>query len=70
MIPIQISIENFMCYKERVDELNLADVHVACLSGKNGHGKTALLDAITWVLWGKSRSRTKKSNSTCIEFSP
>ena len=59
MIPIQISIENFMCYKERVDELNLADVHVACLSGKNGHGKTALLDAITWVLWGKSRSRTQ-----------
>ena len=59
MIPIQISIENFMCYKERVADLNLGEVHVACLSGKNGHGKTALLDAITWVLWGKSRSRTQ-----------
>ena len=59
MIPLQISIENFMCYKERLDELNLEDIHVACLSGKNGHGKTALLDAITWVLWGKSRARTQ-----------
>jgi len=59
MIPLQISIENFMCYKERVDSLNLEDIHVACLSGKNGHGKTALLDAITWALWGKSRSRTQ-----------
>ena len=48
-----------MCYKERVADLNLGEVHVACLSGKNGHGKTALLDAITWVLWGKSRSRTQ-----------
>ena len=48
-----------MCYKERLDGLNLEEIHVACLSGKNGHGKTALLDAITWVLWGKSRARTQ-----------
>ena len=34
MIPTQISIENFMCYKERVADLNLGEVHVACLSGK------------------------------------
>ena len=36
--------------------LDLEGVHVACLCGDNGHGKSALLDAITWALWGKSRA--------------
>ena len=30
---------------------------MACLCGDNGHGKSALLDAITWSLWGHSRAR-------------
>lgn len=29
--------------------------HLICLSGKNGHGKSALLDALTWALWGQAR---------------
>ena len=35
-------------------------LHVSCISGENGHGKTAILDAITWVIWGKSRTRTQE----------
>ena len=35
-------------------------MHTLCLSGENGHGKSALLDAITWSLWGESR-RAKTS---------
>ncbi|GAG03000.1 unnamed protein product, partial [marine sediment metagenome] len=31
----------------------------ACLSGDNGHGKSAILDGITWALWGKARARTE-----------
>jgi exonuclease SbcC len=29
------------------------------LCGPNGHGKSALLDAITWCLWGKARGKTQ-----------
>ena len=27
---------------------------MACLTGDNGHGKSAILDAMTWALWGYS----------------
>jgi exonuclease SbcC len=53
MIPQKLSLTNFMCYREA--ELNLSGIHVACLAGENGAGKSALLDAITWALWGNSR---------------
>ena len=32
-------------------------IHLACLTGHNGAGKSSLLDAMTWVLWGKARGR-------------
>src|SRR5205085_1525523 len=46
----------FMCYREQ-EVLDLEDVHLACLSGENGAGKSAILEAITWALWGKARTR-------------
>jgi len=44
-----------MCYRQA--DLDFSGIHVACLVGENGAGKSALLDAITWALWGKSRAR-------------
>ncbi len=44
-----------MCYRQAT--LDLAGIHVACLAGENGAGKSALLDAITWALWCKSRAK-------------
>ena len=44
-----------MCYRQAT--LDFAGIHVACLVGENGAGKSALLDAITWALWGKSRAK-------------
>ena len=42
-----------MCYRQAA--LDFAGIHVACLAGENGAGKSALLDAVTWALWGHSR---------------
>ncbi|NNJ09473.1 SMC family ATPase [Chloroflexales bacterium ZM16-3] len=60
MIPQTLTIQNFMCYRADSDGapmgLNLDGLHVVCLSGENGAGKSALLDAITWALWGEART--------------
>ena len=55
VIPLQLRVHNFMCYRENVPLLDFDGIHLACLTGANGHGKSALLDAITWALWGKAR---------------
>jgi exonuclease SbcC len=44
-----------MCYRQAT--LDFAGIHVACLTGENGAGKSALLDAITWAVWGRSRAK-------------
>jgi len=44
-----------MCYRQAT--LDFVGIHVACLVGANGAGKSALLDSITWALWGKSRAK-------------
>ncbi len=38
--------------------LSFEGIHIACLCGDNGNGKSAIFDAITWALWGKSRARS------------
>lgn len=56
-------------------EINFSGIHVACLVGVNGAGKSSLLDAITWALWEEGRARTDElirlgqSEMTCeLEF--
>lgn len=58
MIPLRIRLRNFMCYRDP-SPLDLTGIHLACLAGDNGHGKSALLDAMTWALWGKARARSE-----------
>lgn len=55
MIPIRLKIDGFLSYFEPV-ELEFDQFDLACISGSNGAGKSSLLDAITWVLFGKARS--------------
>jgi len=58
MIPVKISLKNFMCYRDNVPPLSFDGIHVACLCGNNGNGKSAIFDAMTWALWGKSRTKS------------
>ncbi len=56
MTPVALRLNNFLSYGEAGDtSLQFDSFHVACLSGGNGQGKSALLDAITYALWGMAR---------------
>ena len=56
MVPLHLRLYNFLSYQSET-ELDLRGIHVGCLSGDNGNGKSALLDAVTWALWGWARGR-------------
>lgn len=55
MIPLILQLKNFLSYGPDIQTIDLSTYPLICLSGKNGHGKSALLDAITWALWGQAR---------------
>jgi len=57
MIPIRLELTNFLAYKDPAP-LDFTGIHVAVLTGENGAGKSSLLDAITWALWGEARAKT------------
>ena len=58
MIPIKLALRNFMCYRDNVPPLHFDGIHTACISGDNGNGKSALIDAMTWALWGRTRAKS------------
>jgi DNA repair protein SbcC/Rad50 len=68
VIPVRLRMRNFMCYRENVPALDFEGIHVACLCGDNGSGKSSIFDAITWALWGEA-SRGK-SNDDLIYSGP
>ena len=57
MIPLHIRISGFLSYHDAV-ELDFTSFDLACISGHNGAGKSSLLDAITWSLFGEARGRS------------
>ena len=63
MIPLSLTLKNFMSYGPQGETLPFEELRVACLTGDNGNGKSALLDALTWVLWGKTRASSVGSVS-------
>src|SRR3990172_554380 len=56
MIPIRLELKNFLPYLNP-DPVRFDGIHLACLTGGNGAGKSSLLDAMTWALWGRARAR-------------
>lgn len=55
MIPLKLELKNFLSYGDVVQTIDFHNHGLICLSGKNGNGKSALLDAITWAVWGQAR---------------
>ncbi|KPL71388.1 hypothetical protein ADN00_16940 [Ornatilinea apprima] len=54
MIPKRLRISGFLSYRQ-ASELDFDHFSLACISGSNGAGKSSLLDAITWALFGRAR---------------
>lgn len=63
MIPLRLQIKNFLSYGSELQTIDFANYPLICLSGKNGHGKSALLDAITWAVWGRARKVLSSSKA-------
>ncbi len=58
MIPVKLAVRNFMPYRDNVPPLYFTGIHTASISGDNGNGKSALIDAMTWALWGRTRAKS------------
>ncbi len=54
MIPLKLVLKNFLSYREAT--LDFRGLHTACICGANGAGKSSLLEAIAWAVWGQSRA--------------
>jgi exonuclease SbcC len=57
MIPLRLRISGFLSYRDPI-ELDFESFNLACISGQNGAGKSSLLDAMTWVLFGEARGKS------------
>lgn len=56
MIPTHLKLSGFLSYRDPI-EVDFRAFDLACISGQNGAGKSSLLDAITWALFGVARKR-------------
>ena len=56
MIPLHLSVTGFLSYRDPID-LDFTSFELACIAGSNGAGKSSLLDAMTWALFGQARKR-------------
>ena len=65
MIPVRLKLQGFLSYREPV-EVDFTGFNLACISGENGAGKSSLLDAITWALFGRAR----KADESVINTHP
>src|SRR5579863_6150601 len=70
MIPHTLQLKNFLSYGSTLETVDFSTHALICLSGKNGHGKSALLDAMTWALWGQARkvSGTAKADQGLLRL--
>jgi exonuclease SbcC len=54
VIPLKLEMTNFLSYASP-HPVDFTRFDIACLTGDNGAGKTAILDAITYAIFGAAR---------------
>jgi DNA repair protein SbcC/Rad50 len=64
MRPTKLTIEGFTSFVERT-EVDFSELDLFAIIGPTGSGKTSLLDAITWGLYGRT-SRLGKATADLI----
>jgi len=61
MLPLRIDVEGFLTYRQRTI-LDFRDYWLWAITGANGAGKSALFDAITFVLFGEHRGGRQRED--------
>jgi DNA repair protein SbcC/Rad50 len=56
MKPTRLELEGFLSYRDRT-VIELAGLRAAVILGENGAGKSSIVEAMTWALFGKGRGR-------------
>src|SRR6266536_874947 len=59
MIPLRLTLENFMCYREKT-EIDFRGSIIWALCGHNGSGKSTIFDAMRYALYGEHRAGKQK----------
>jgi exonuclease SbcC len=75
MRPLKLTLQGFTSFRERA-EVDFTDLDLFAITGPTGAGKTSILDAITWALYGKTPRLGKCSaelishgkNSVAVNF--
>ena len=52
MRPSRLSLEGFACFKER-QEIDFSSLELFAIAGPTGAGKSSILDAMIFALYGK-----------------
>ncbi len=73
MIPKKLRLKNFISYGDILQELDFDSFQVAVLTGENGAGKSSLIEAIPFCIWGKGREKHTTllrtgAKEACVEF--
>jgi len=60
---MKLELSNFKCHKAK--EFEFTENNVVLVSGKSGVGKTSIMEAIVFVLFGSGRKITKYGQKSC-----
>ena len=51
MKPLELSVQGFTCFTER-QQVDFTDLELFAITGPTGSGKSSLIDAMIWALYG------------------